>query len=98
MWAADHLVDLGPGAGIHGGVIVAQGSPEEVVAVEKSLTGASLVWSRANRSSKCERSGKGESIRLTKARGNNLQQVDVEIPLGCLVALSRVLVGRANPV
>ncbi|MEC7750940.1 MAG: excinuclease ABC subunit UvrA [Myxococcota bacterium] len=90
MWAADHLVDLGPGAGIHGGVIVAQGSPEEVVAVENSLTGAFLSGREQIGHQSAERSGKGESIRLTKASGNNLQQVDVEIPLGCLVAVTGV--------
>ncbi|MBM64698.1 MAG: excinuclease ABC subunit A [Myxococcales bacterium] len=90
MWAADQLIDLGPGAGVHGGEIVAQGSPREVVEDAESLTGAFLSGKECIGHRSAERPGKGASIRLSQARGNNLQGVDVEIPLGCLVAVTGV--------
>jgi excinuclease ABC subunit A len=87
---ADYLLDIGPGAGIHGGKIVAAGSPSQVEKVEKSITAQYLVGKKSIATPKKRRQGNGKSIIIKGARENNLQNVTAEIPLGQLVVVSGV--------
>lgn len=87
---ADYLLDIGPGAGIHGGHVVAAGSPEEVANNPKSLTGQYLSEKKMIAIPKKRRPGSGTKIVIRGARENNLQNVDVEIPLGKMVVVSGV--------
>uniref|UniRef100_UPI003B847024 excinuclease ABC subunit UvrA n=1 Tax=Petrachloros mirabilis TaxID=2918835 RepID=UPI003B847024 len=88
--AADHLVDIGPGAGIHGGKIVAQGSLEDLLQAPDSLTGAYLCGRRQIVTPTERRPGNGRTLRLIDAHRNNLNHIDVEIPLGKLVSITGV--------
>ncbi|MBK6766430.1 MAG: excinuclease ABC subunit UvrA [bacterium] len=88
--AADHVVDLGPGAGRHGGQIVAAGTPLEVAAVETSLTGLFLSGRDRIDVPKVRRPGQGKGIGIKRARGNNLKDVSVDIPLGTFTAVTGV--------
>jgi excinuclease ABC subunit A len=90
MDAADWLVDLGPGAGRHGGRLVAQGRPAEVRADPDSLTGQYLIGHRTIPCPASRRSSQGKSIQVLGARANNLQQVDVAFPLGCFTCVTGV--------
>jgi excinuclease ABC subunit A len=88
---ADFVVDVGPGAGIHGGKIVAQGSPEEVIANPKSLTGDYLSGRKAVGVPAKRRKGmKSRMLRITGATGNNLKNVTAEIPLGTFTCVTGV--------
>ena len=87
--AADHVIDMGPGAGEAGGRIVAQGSPAEVIANPQSLTGRYLAREAAI-SVPPRRRRSRERILLEKATGNNLKNVDFELPLGVLVCVTGV--------
>jgi excinuclease ABC subunit A len=88
--AADHLLDIGPGAGIHGGQIVAQGNLETLLAAETSLTGAYLSGRRVIETPVKRREGNGRSLIIKDAYRNNLKHIDVEIPLGKLVCITGV--------
>ncbi len=89
--AADHVVDIGPLAGIHGGEIVASGTPKRIMATGKSLTGKYLTGKMAVPMPASTRSiSKTRRLRLTGACGNNLKQIDVEIPLGTFVCVTGV--------
>lgn len=88
--AADHLVDIGPGAGIHGGQIVAQGSLQTLLNAERSLTGAYLAGRQQIPTPEQRRPGNGRYLKLLDAHRNNLQHIDVEIPLGKLVCITGV--------
>lgn len=88
--AADHLVDIGPGAGIHGGHIVAQGSLDDLLKAKDSLTGAYLSGRRVIHTPAERRPGNGRSLYLRNAYRNNLRHVDFEIPLGKLVCVTGV--------
>ncbi len=88
--AADHVVDLGPGAGRHGGKIVAEGTPAEVAAVPHSLTGRFLSGTDRIDLPASRREGIGKSLGLKRARGNNLKEVTVEFPLGTFIAVTGV--------
>jgi excinuclease ABC subunit A len=88
--AADRLVDIGPGAGIHGGQIVAQGSLKTLLSAADSLTGDYLSGRRKIETPKERRKGNGRSLHLKNASRNNLRNVDVEIPLGKLVSITGV--------
>jgi len=90
MRAADHLVDIGPGAGVHGGEIVAQGTPEEVMNCEESITGKYLSHKLKIDIPKTRRTGNGKFITIKGATTNNLKNVDVKIPLGCLTLVTGV--------
>ena len=90
MRAADHIVDLGPGAGEHGGNIVATGDVAEVMANEASLTGAYLSGRKRIPIPEERREGNGKSIAVVGARENNLKGIDVEFPLGLLGCVTGV--------
>ena len=87
--AADHVVDLGPGAGVHGGEIVAEGTPEEVEATPGSLTGAFLSGERSIPVPDERRTPRGE-LAITGARQHNLKNVSVRVPLGVFTAVTGV--------
>ena len=88
---ADHIVDLGPGAGVHGGEIVAQGTLQDILASKDSLTGQYLSGARKIEVPQTRRKGNGQKITVHGARANNLKDVTVSIPLGtftCITGLS----------
>ena len=88
--AADHLVDLGPGAGVHGGEIVAEGTLAQVLESENSLTAAYLNGTREIEVPARRRKGNGKSITVKGARANNLQDVTASIPLGTFTCITGV--------
>lgn len=90
MRAADYLVDIGRGAGINGGNVVACGTPQQVIKNKDSLTGQYLSGKRKIDVPKKRRAGNGKSITISGARGNNLKNIDVEFPLGKFIALTGV--------
>ncbi|TXN33354.1 excinuclease ABC subunit UvrA [Methylobacterium sp. WL19] len=87
---ADYVVDVGPGAGIHGGRIIAQGTPEEVLKSPDSLTAKYLTGEMSVRVPTARRKGRKGKLTLVGARGNNLKDVSVEIPLGTFTCVSGV--------
>jgi excinuclease ABC subunit A len=90
MMEADHLIDIGPGAGKHGGEVVAQGTPKEVAAHPDSITGQYLCGKKEIAVPKKRRRGNGKSITIVGAKENNLKNIDVTIPLGVLVCVTGV--------
>src|SRR3984893_16724035 len=87
---ADHVVDVGPGAGIHGGEIVAQGTPADIMAAKNSLTGQYLTGARSIEVPDRRPINPRRTIRLVNARGNNLKNVTAEIPLGLFTCITGV--------
>ena len=90
MQAADHLIDIGPGAGEHGGNIVATGTPTQVAKNRKSTTGAYLSGRKTISVPKTRRSGSGKVLSIVGAKENNLKNVTANIPLGTFVAVTGV--------
>lgn len=90
MMESDYLIDIGPGAGEHGGQVIAVGTPAEVCANPKSLTGAYLSGKQKIQQPKKYRAGNGKSIKIIGATEHNLKNINVEIPLGKLVAITGV--------
>jgi excinuclease ABC subunit A len=88
--SADHVIDFGPRAGVLGGEIMAQGTPEDIAQNENSLTGRYLSGRDRIPIPKSRRPGNGKSILLKGASGNNLRDVDLEIPLGTFTAITGV--------
>ena len=87
---ADHLLDIGPGAGIHGGHVVAEGTPEEVAKVQDSITGQYLRGAKKIAVPKKRRNGNGKELTVVGAKENNLKNINVSLPLGQLVVVSGV--------
>jgi excinuclease ABC subunit A len=88
---ADHLIDMGPGAGVHGGTVVARGSPEEVMASPESLTGQYLTGRREIPTPAARRTPRGgRSLSVHGACANNLQNISAEFPLGTFVCVTGV--------
>ena len=90
MEAADYIVDIGPGAGIHGGNVVAAGTPDEIKANENSVTGAFLSGRRRIPVPKTRRTGSGKFLTVFGARQNNLKNITVKFPLGVFTVVSGV--------
>ena len=90
MRAADYIIDVGPGAGVHGGEIVAAGTPEEVAANPKSLTGMYLARKKKVPVPSVRRSGNGKMLTVRGAAENNLRGIDVSIPLGTFTCVTGV--------
>ena len=90
MREADYLIDIGPGAGSHGGQVVACGTPAEVMANEKSLTGQYLSGKKKIEVPKTRRSGNGKWLTVRGAKENNLKNIDVSIPLGTFTCVTGV--------
>jgi excinuclease ABC subunit A len=90
MLAADHLIEVGPGAGIHGGQIIAQGSPKDLIAGRKCLSAAYLSGEKLVSPHRYRRPGNGKFIRLTGCTGHNLKNVDFELQLGKFIVVTGV--------
>ncbi len=90
MFAADQIIDIGPGAGVHGGRIVCQGTVEDIIACEESITGQYLSGKKEIKVPEKRREGNGEYIIVKKAEENNLKGIDVRFPLGKLICVTGV--------
>ena len=90
MLASDYIIDIGPGAGVHGGEIVAQGTPKEIMKNKKSITGDYLSGRKRIPVPAMRRAGNGSHLRIVGARENNLKNVTVDIPLGTLLCVTGV--------
>ncbi len=90
MEAADYIIDMGPGAGVHGGEIISQGTPQEIMNDKNSITGQYLSGKRQIPTPKQRRSRNGQKLKIIGACENNLKNIDVEIPLGVLTVVTGV--------
>ncbi|MHA1933722.1 MAG: excinuclease ABC subunit UvrA [Candidatus Thorarchaeota archaeon] len=90
MRSADHIIEMGPGPGVHGGKIVAEGRIDVIEKTENSITGQYLSGRRTIPVPETRRKSNGQKVRILGARANNLKDVDVEIPLGVFVCATGV--------
>ncbi|HTN33892.1 MAG TPA: excinuclease ABC subunit UvrA [Marinobacter sp.] len=88
--AADHVIDIGPGAGVHGGHVIAQGTPQQIIDNPESLTGQYLNGTREISIPDTRHTGNGKKLTLRGARGNNLQDITLELPLGVMTCVTGV--------
>ncbi len=87
---ADYVLDIGPGAGVHGGRIIAAGTPDDIAACKESVTGQYLTGAREIRIPANRRRGNGKALRVVGATGNNLRDLTAEFPLGTLTCVTGV--------
>ena len=90
MYAADQIIDIGPGAGVHGGNVLAQGTAEEIKKVKESITGAYLSGRKKIEVPEKRRKGNGKQIEVKGAKENNLKNIDVKFPLGKFICVTGV--------
>ena len=90
MYAADHIIDIGPGAGIYGGELIAEGTAEEIKECPNSLTGQYLSGRRKIEVPAVRREGNGKAITVRGASANNLKNIDAEFPLGKFICVTGV--------
>ncbi len=88
--AADHIIDIGPGAGVHGGEIIAEGTAAEIAANRKSITGQFLSGERSIQIPSTRHRAKGQYLSIEGATGNNLQSVDLKLPIGLFTCITGV--------
>jgi excinuclease ABC subunit A len=88
--AADHVIDLGPGPGIHGGTLVVQGTPEDIMKCPTSTTGAYLSGKKKIKIPESRKIGNGEKIKIIGASENNLKKIGVDFPLGRFICITGV--------
>ena len=90
MLEADHIIDIGPGAGIHGGYVVAQGTAQQIMQCKESITGQYLSGAKRIPVPAHRRSGNGHELVIKKPKANNLKGMDVKIPLGTFTCVTGV--------
>ena len=90
MYAADHIIDIGPGAGVHGGEVVGEGTVDDIIKSPRSITGKYLSGELKILVPQSRRKGNGEKIEIVKASENNLQNINVKIPLGVMTVVTGV--------
>ncbi len=90
MWASDHIVDIGPGAGVHGGKVVFSGKVQDIVNCKESITGQYLSGRKKVEVPEKRRKGNGKKLKIIGASQNNLKNIDVSIPLGTFVCVTGV--------
>ena len=91
MKSADHLIDIGPGAGIHGGQIIAQGTPQDVMNEDKSLTGQYLTGKQKIKIPQTRRKkDPSKTLTIKGAQANNLKNVNAQFPLGTFICVTGV--------
>jgi excinuclease ABC subunit A len=90
MLASDHIIDIGPGAGEHGGTVVAAGTPQQIINNKKSLTGQYLSGKKSIPFPTSYRPGNGEILKIVNATEHNLKNITVDFPLGKLIAVTGV--------
>jgi hypothetical protein len=93
---ADYVIDLGPGAGLHGGGVVASGTPQEIMQQPQSLTGQYISGAKSIATRFEPRATNGKAITVLGARGNNLRGIDVTFPLGVITVITGVVVALAS--
>ena len=90
MKSSDWIIDLGPGAGLHGGEVIAEGPPTSIINNKKSITGEFLSGKKIIHIPNTRRKGTGKQLIISGANGNNLKNIDVIFPLGCFISITGV--------